>query len=393
MATVRVKRGRAKPLWFGHPWLFSQAIERVDPDAVAGDIVDVEDDAGRFIGRGFFHPTSQIAVRMLTRKAEIADAGFFKARLAAALELRGRLGLPSERTTAFRWVNAEGDQLPGLNIDVYSDVVMVQLTSLGMKLRQELLFDAIEELLHPRAIFLVTSGGAAAKEGFADHVGVMRGEAPAEVEFLEDGLRFSIEPAASQKTGAFLDQRDNHRRIGGLAKGLRVLDCYTYLGGFALQALRAGATEAVAVDISPRAIARAKRHGEWAGVSDRLSLVEEDVFRYLEAAPEASFDLVIVDPPKFAPNRQALDAALKGYRKLNALAMRAARPGALLATASCSQIVDVEAFERMLGAAAVDAGKSLTILSIDHQALDHPVPVGFPEGRYLKLFLARVNPA
>lgn len=391
MATVRVKRGRAKPLWFGHPWLFSQAIERVDNDVVAGDIVDIEDDVGRFIGRGFYHPTSQIAVRVLTKKPEIADADFFERRLRDALALRARLGLPSAETTAFRWVNAEGDHLPGLNIDVYQDVVMVQITALGMKLRETIILDAIERILKPRAICMVTSGGAAQKEGFSDHVGVVRGEAPEEVEFKEDGIRLSIDPATSQKTGAFLDQRENHRRIGALAKGARVLDLYTYLGGFALSALRAGATEAVAVDISPRAISRAKKHAEWAGVSDRLQLVEEDVFRYLEGVAPSSFDLVIVDPPKFAPNRAALEAALKGYRKLNALALKATRPGGLFATASCSQIVDLESFERMLGAAAVDAERSVTLLEIAHQGPDHPVPIGFPEGQYLKLLLARVE--
>jgi 23S rRNA (cytosine1962-C5)-methyltransferase len=188
-----------------------------------------------------------------------------------------------------------------------------------------------------------------------------------------------------------LDQRENHRRVGALCAGADVLDCYTYLGGFALQALAQGARRATAVDMSPRAIERARQHAGWAGVADRLDLVEADVFRWLEAAPARAFDVLIVDPPKFAPSKSTLDAALKGYRKLNAMAMNCAREGAILATASCSQAVDVETFERTLAAAAVDARRRITVLETMHQPADHPVPPGFTEGRYLKMLLLRVE--
>lgn len=367
----------------GHPFIWREAL-RLPVGLVAGDVIDVAERDGRFVARGVVEPTSPVAFRVWTLDPECAvDAALIEARLSAAAALR-RDVLHGE-VTGYRLCHGENDGLPGLQCDLYDDVASLRTDGAIGLAWQDRFVAAIERLVRPRAVVVRNpqrDGGAAV---------LVAGQLTAPVVIREGRRLLAVDVLRGQKTGAFLDQRENHRRIGGLAQGLRVLDCYTYLGGFALSALRAGATEAVAVDISPRAIARAKRHAEWAGVSDRLSLVEEDVFRYLEAAPEAAFDLVIVDPPKFAPNRQALDAALKGYRKLNALAMRAARPGALLATASCSQIVDVEAFERMLGAAAVDAGRSLTVLSIDHQALDHPVPVGFPEGRYLKLFLTRVN--
>lgn len=391
MATVRVKRGRAKPLWHGHPWLYSQGIDKVVGEAEPGDVVDVADDQGRFIGRGFYNAASQIAVRLCTRAEEPVDAAFLVKRLEAARALRARLGLPSDQTTGYRLVNAEGDGLPGLIVDVYGDCCSVQITALGMKRLENEVYDALEQVLSPRAIFAVGTSGVTGKEGFQIAAGLVRGEAPAQVSFLEHGLELTIDPLAGQKTGAFLDQRDNRRRVGELARGARMLDCYTYLGGFALQALKRGAEHAIAVDISPRALERAREHARRAGVDARLELVEQDVFRYLEGAPERSFDLVVLDPPKFAPSRRDLEPALKGYKKLNMLGMRAAKPGALLATASCSQIVDPATFERTLAAAAVDAGRRLTILEIHHQPADHPVPPGFTEGRYLKLFLARVE--
>lgn len=391
MASVKIKRGRAKPLWFGHPWLYSQAVDKVSGEVEAGDVVDVVDDEGRFIGRGFYNPESQIAVRMLTRDAVAVDAAFLAQRLAAAKALRTRLGLPSATTTAYRLVNAEGDGLPGLNVDVYGDVVTVQITALGMKRLEDVVFDALVTLLSPRAIYTVAAGGVSSREGFTTAPGIVRGGEVKEVRFLEHGVALSIDPEHGQKTGAFLDQRENHRRVGSLCAGADVLDCYTYLGGFALQALAQGARRATAIDMSPRAIERARQHASWAGVTDRLDLVEADVFRWLEAAPARAFDVLIVDPPKFAPSKSTLDAALKGYRKLNAMAMSCAREGAILATASCSQAVDVETFERTLAAAAVDARRRITVLETMHQPADHPVPPGFTEGRYLKMLLLRVE--
>jgi 23S rRNA (cytosine1962-C5)-methyltransferase len=391
VASVKIKRGRAKPLWFGHPWLYSQAVDKVSGEVEAGDVVDVVDDEGRFIGRGFYNPDSQIAVRMLTRDAVAVDADFLAQRLRAAKALRARLGLPSPTTTAYRLVNAEGDALPGLNVDVYGDVVTVQITALGMKRLEALVYDALQALLSPRAIYAVAAGGVTSREGFTTAPGIVRGEEVKEVRFLEHGVALAIDPEHGQKTGAFLDQRENHRRVGSLCAGADVLDCYTYLGGFALQALAQGARRATAIDMSPRAIERARQHAAWAGVADRLELVEADVFRWLEAAPARAYDVLIVDPPKFAPSKSTLESALKGYRKLNAMAMGCAREGAILATASCSQAVDVETFERTLAAAAVDARRRITVLETLHQPADHPVPPGFTEGRYLKMLLLRVE--
>ena len=354
-------------------------------------MVDVVDDEQRFIGRGFYNPDSQIAVRILTREQVTVDAAFFTQRLTEARALRQRLGLPSAETTAYRLVNAEGDALPGLNVDVYGDVVCVQITALGMKRREAEIVAALQHLLSPRAIYAVAAGGVTSREGFTTAPGLLAGEEVSEARFLEHGIQMAIDPEHGQKTGAFLDQRENHRRIGQLAfPGARVLDLYTHLGGFALHALKNGAASATAVDMSPRALERAKQHAQWAGYEDKLQLVEADVFRWLDSAPAEPYDLIIVDPPKFAASKQALDPALKGYRKLNAAAFRRAKPGAIVASASCSQAVDVESFERALAAGAMDAERRITVLETLHQPADHPVPPGFSEGRYLKMLVVRV---
>jgi 23S rRNA (cytosine1962-C5)-methyltransferase len=206
----------------------------------------------------------------------------------------------------------------------------------------------------------------------------------------ENGVQLEVEPLKGQKTGMFLDQRENRRTIGQLSAGARVLDVYTYAGGFALNAIRGGAKEALCVDSSARALERVKAHAALNGCAEKVSTVEADAFRWLETARPKSWDVVIVDPPKFARARKDLDAALKGYQRLNVLAMNACADGALLATCSCSQLVDEETFERMIAAAAKDAGRRVQILQVASQGPDHPVPPAFPEGRYLKFVLCRV---
>jgi 23S rRNA (cytosine1962-C5)-methyltransferase len=393
MAKVFLRRGRANPLWHGHPWVYSGAVAREEEGAEAGDVVDVCDVDGRYIGRGFYNPRSQIRVRMLTRKDEAVDAAFIQRRLAEAQRLRARLSLPRERdpeTDAYRLVNSEGDALPGVVVDVYRDVVAVQFTALGMKRREAEVFDGLVELLHPRAVVEVSAGGYAQVEGFGTATRTVRGEETTLVRVRENGIELEVEPLHGQKTGMFLDQRENRRRIGELARGARMLDVYTYAGGFALAALRGGAASATCVDSSARAIARVERHAELNGLGP-LEAVEADAFRFLEQARPRSYDLVVVDPPKFARARKDLEAALKGYERLNALAMNACAPDALLATCSCSQNVDEETFERMVGAAAQAAGRRVQILEVASQGPDHPVPPAFPEGRYLKFVLCRVT--
>jgi 23S rRNA (cytosine1962-C5)-methyltransferase len=388
MPNLIVKRGRAKPLWFGHPWLFSEAMERVDADAAPGDEVRVVDSDGKFLGRGFYNPRSQIVVRMGSRRDEPLDGAWLRARLASARDLRARLGLPGERTDAYRLVNSEGDWLPGLIVDVLGDAAVVQITTLAMKRREADIFDAVTELLSPRTLYETAAGGVAQIEGFSAQTRVVRGEPRSQVTCRENGFSLEVEPLAGQKTGAFLDQRENRLRVERLARGARVLDLYCYTGGFAMAAARGGAASVTAVDASARALERAARHFEMNGLAG-LTTIENDAFRYLEQAPAGAFDLIVCDPPKFARARKDLEPALKGYRRLNQLALQALAPDGILCTASCSQIVDAVELERVVAAAAKEAQRQVQILEVASQGPDHVVPVAFPEGRYLKFLVCR----
>ena len=391
-ARVVLCRGRARPLWFGHPWVYANAVDRVDGEAAPGDIVSLVDHDGRFIGRGIFNPRSQIPVRLLTRKEEAIDATFFVARLREAQVLRTRLGLPNPETTAYRLVNSEGDGLPGLVVDVFADAAVVQITTLGLALRRDAIFDALAATLSPRAIYETAAGSYAEVEGLVAQNRVVRGEPGNLVPCREDGLRFEAEPLAGQKTGMFLDQRPSRMRVGQLAsagKGLRMLDCYAYAGGFGLQAARAGANEVTAVDSSPRAVARIEAHAAANGVPMRA--VEADAFRFLETATPMSYDLVVIDPPKFARARKDVEAASKGYQRLNALALTVCAPGALLVTCSCSQNVGAQDFERIVAAAAKQAQREVRIVERGGPGADHPLPPAFTEGQYLKVLFVYVS--
>jgi 23S rRNA (cytosine1962-C5)-methyltransferase len=387
-ARVVLRQGKARPLWFGHPWVYANAIAKMEGEAAPGDVVSLADGDGRFIGRGIYNSRSQIPVRLLTRKDEAVDAAFFRARVATARALRARLGLPSERTTAYRLINSEGDELPGVVVDVYGDAVVIQITTLGMSLRRAWLVEALEAELGPVTIFEVAAQSYAELEGFTATSRVVKGAPRTSVSCLEDGVRLEVEPLSGQKTGMFIDQRENRVRVGVLARGARVLDCYAYAGGFSLQAARAGARAVTAVDSSARAIARINAHAAANPAPTAIEAIEADVFRFLETATPGGYDLVVIDPPKFARARKDLDAARKGYERLNALALTALAPGGVLVTCSCSQNVDAGEFERIVAAGGKQANRAVRVTALTGAAPDHVMPAGFTEGQYLKVIFA-----
>lgn len=390
MARILLKRGRANPLWHGHPWVYSGAVEREEGATQPGDVVDVCDAQGRFIGRGFINPRSQIRVRLLTWQDEAIDAALLERRLHEAVRLRRRLGFPSTDTDAYRLVNSEGDGLPGVAIDAYGEVAAVQFTALGMKRFEQEIFDLLVGPLGFRSVVEVSAGHFAEVEGFASATRTVRGAEVTTVPCHELGLELEVDPLHGQKTGMFLDQRDNRRRMGELARGgARVLDLYTYAGGFALAALKGGAGLATCVDTSARALERARRHAELNHLGP-LELHEVDAFRFLEQVRPRSYDIVIVDPPKFARSRKDLTAALKGYERLNTLALHVCAEDALFLSCSCSQQVAGDNFEKVLAGAARSAGRRLELLELRSQGADHPIPPAFPEGRYLTAALCRV---
>jgi 23S rRNA (cytosine1962-C5)-methyltransferase len=391
MATVVLKSGHVQPVWAGHPWVYAQAVERLEGGAMHGEEVTVVDPRGNFLGRGFYSSSSAIAVRILTRsKGETLDAQFFRRRIEHAANARRTLGLPSEETDGFRLVHAEGDGLPGLVVDRFGDVVSVQLSTMGMKLREEAIFDALHTVVAPRAIVDRTPAAVAKGERFAQARGVVRGEAVTAFEMRERGLRYRIPLEIGQKTGFYFDQRVLRGRFEQLARGKRVLDAYAYVGPFAIAAARGGASEVVAVDESALAIEIGAECARDNGVAEQIRFMRQDARKALQDA-KGSFDLVIVDPPRFAPTRSAKQSALVGYAKLAELGCRATKPGGVLVVCSCSAAVDMAGLTRALALGALRANVQAVVLERYFQGLDHPVPAAFPEGLYLKALVARVE--
>jgi len=391
MATVRLKPGHVQPVWLGHPWVYAQGVERVEGGATAGDEVRVVDPRGNLLGRGFYSPGSAIPVRLLVRDDTThLDAAFFRRRIEQALALRASLGLPSDATNGFRVVNAEGDGLPGLIVDRYGDVLAVQLGTVGMKLREALVYEALSGLVGPRAIVDRTSVETAKMEGFVAASGVVRGADVAALEFTERGLVFRVPLELSQKTGFYFDQRSLRARVEQLAHGRRVLDAYSFIGAFAIAAARGGATEVVAVDESALAVEVGAECAAANGVGNRVKFAKEDARRALAEA-KGSFDLVVADPPRLARTRGSRDQALVAYAKLAENACRATKPGGILVFCSCSAAVDLSALTRALATGATRANVRATVLERWFQGADHLVPAAFGEGLYLKALIAHVD--
>jgi 23S rRNA (cytosine1962-C5)-methyltransferase len=391
MPTIHLKAGHVQPIWLGHPWVYAQAIDRVEGGATAGEEVQVVDPRGNLLGRGFYSPGSAIPVRLLVRDARTRlDEAFFRARIERAIALRASIGLPNEQTNAFRLVHAEGDGLPGLIVDRFGDVLAIQLGTYGMKEREALLHGALSLAASPRAIVDRTSPRTAKTEGFEPTSGTVRGDDVRELVLVERGLRFRVPMELGQKTGFYFDQRPLRARVEQLAHGKRVLDAYSYVGAFAIAAARGGAREVVAVDESALAIEVGAECAAMNGVADRVRFAKEDARRALADA-KGSFDLVIADPPRLAPTRSARDQALVAYSRLAENACRATRPGGIVVLCSCSAAVDLAALTRALATGATRVNMEATVLERWFQGADHPVPAAFGEGLYLKALIARVD--
>lgn len=394
MARVVLKPGHVRPVYAGHPWVFQQAMASVEGGPLPGDEVEVVDPSGKVLGWGLYSPRSAIAVRMFTRTPRPIDAALFRERIHQAAGLRRTLGLPADGTTsAYRLVHGEGDRLPGLIVDVLGDVAAVQLNTLGVKRREGVIFDALEELLAPRAILDRTSESAARIEGVEAGKGIVRGDPTLDkVSFVERGFSYELPLTLGQKTGFYLDQRELRARVEALAKGKTVLDAYAFVGAFSLAAARGGATRVLAVDQSALSIELAAELARKAGFAHLIEATKQDALHAMEAASnQGGFDLVLCDPPKLAPSRAKLEAALSAYRKIARAGCRATRPGGMLVLSSCSGAVGVEDLVRALALGARDANLDATVIERHVQAPDHPVPAAFPEGLYLKSIVACID--
>lgn len=393
MGVIVVKAGHVQPVWAGHPWVFAQAIERVEGGVQPGDEVDVKDSRGNTLGRGLYSPGSAIPVRIYTRDpARRIDAQFLNERIQRAIERRRELGLPSRDTNAVRLVHAEGDDLPGLVVDLLGNVLCVQFGTIGMKRREGQILDALGRLA-PRAIVDRTPRRAAQAEGFEARGGVIRGDETLDAfEFEERGLKFRIPLELGQKTGFYVDQRPLRARIEELSKGRTVLDTFCYVGAIALSAARGGATRVEAVDSSALAVEVGAEVAALNGLSDRVSFERGDAHEILShAGRKGGYDLVICDPPKLAPQRGTRGRAQENLRRLAGAGARATRPGGLLVLCSCSAAVGLAELGRALALGARDVGARATVLERWFQGPDHPVPAAFPEGLYLSSIIAEIS--
>ena len=391
---VTLKPGHVQPVWAGHPWVYAQAIDRLEGGAAAGDEVAVKDGRGNFLGRGLYSPGSAIPVRLFVRDEKTPiDGALFAERIARAISRRSALGLPSRETNAFRLVHAEGDALPGLVVDRFDDVLCVQFGTIGIKRRAGSLLDELGRLLAPRAIVDRTSPRAAKLEGFEAESGVVRGDATLEaLEFVELGARHRIPLELGQKTGFYLDQRPLRERVQALSHGRRVLDAFAYVGAVAIAAARGGATEVHATDTSALALEVLAENAALNELKGKIHVERADAHDVLAlAGSRGGYDLVVCDPPKLAPTRAKKTRALQSMRRLAAAGCRATRPGGLFALSSCSAAIDLEELTRAAALGARDVGATPLVIERLFQGPDHPVPAAFPEGLYLHTLILEVN--
>ena len=391
---VFLKPGREKSLLRRHPWVFSGAIERVEGSPAVGETVDVVASTGEFLARGAYSPASQIRLRVWTfDEEESVDEAFIARRLTRAVESRERLGVVDPEG-ACRLVFAESDGLPGLVVDRYAGFVVCQFLSAGADSLRATIAELLEELCGARGVYERSEASARKKEGLPSLRGTLRGaDPPAAIEVRSGDARFLVDVVNGQKTGAYLDQQANRRRVASYALDADVLDAFAYTGGFAISALKAGAASAVLVDTSEEALRLADRETVANGVGDRCRFVVANVFDELRVLREAgeSYDLVILDPPKFVHSAEQVNTGSRGYKDVNMLGLSLVRPGGVLATFSCSGHVDAALFQKIVAGAALDAGRDAQIIERLAQPPDHPVALEFPEAEYLKGLVLRVH--
>lgn len=391
LPSVYLKPGEADRIVAGHPWVYANSVLRQTQTPADGDLVQVKDHRHRFLGVGFFNGRSKIRVRMVAAERVEVNQAFFAQRIRAALAVRRR-HLPE--ATSFRVVNAESDFLSGLIVDRYADVLVVQISSLGMDRRKTEIVAALQEVFSPRAILERSDVAARKFEGLAEAGGVLAGNAPATVTVELNGLRFEADLTAGHKTGLYLDQQVNYRLVAQFAAGVRVLDCFCFVGGFGLHAARAGAAHVHLLDQSADAVAAALRNAAANRLADRCTAEAVNVFDWLKARTHTGpheklvppFDLIILDPPSFTRTRASVPDALRGYKEIHVRALKLLKPGGVLATFCCSHHVPAGMFQDTVLSAAYDTRHVLRRVAIFTQGPDHPVIPMIPETEYLKGF-------
>lgn len=384
---VYLRRGREQRVLGGHPWIFRSDIERED-GAADGLPVRVLTSAGRFLAMAVYNPRSQISLRILSRRDEPIDGAFIRGRVRRAVDYRRRFA----DLNSCRLIFAESDGLPAVIADKFGDVIVVQILCLGMERFKADIVDALAQELSPRGVYERNDVPVRELEGLSQQTGLLWGEVPDRVEMQENGVRFLVDVKEGQKTGFFLDQKENRAAIAPFVPGMRVLDCFTHTGSFALHAARYGAAEVTGVDISEHACACALENARLNGVEDRVRFECANAFDFLRAHQTAGeqYDVVILDPPAFTKTRSAVEGALRGYKEINLRGMKLTRDGGFFVTCSCSQHVTPDLFRGMLMDAQKDAHVQLRQIEWRTQGRDHPILLASPETQYLKCGIFQV---
>jgi len=396
MGSITLKPGREKSVKRRHPWIFSGAIQKEADVLQNGETVDVLKSDGKWLARGAYSPHSQIRVRIWSFQPdeEIASP-FFHDRLLRAIEVR-KLLFADKTVTAYRLMNAESDGLPGLIVDRYGDFLVCQFLSSGVEMWKTEIVTQLNLLVSPFGIYERSDVDVRHKEGLKPTAGLLSGQMPPDlIEIQEGALRFWVDIKHGQKTGFYLDQRENRVAVAEFARGARVLNCFAYTGGFGLWTLHGGAEKLVNIESSASALALAQKNVELNGFDpDKVNNMNDDVFQILRKLRGAGkeFDLIILDPPKFADSAGQIQKASRGYKDINLLAFQLIKPGGgTLFTFSCSGHLSFELFQKIVSDAALDAGRDAQIIRYLSQAADHPIGLNFPEGRYLKGLVCRVG--
>lgn len=383
LPVVHVINGRQKKLLQGHPWVYGNEIERVEGETVDGELVTVVDFRGRYMGVGFYNSRSLITVRLLTHRSEEITDELIASRVKAACDYR-RFVMNRPGTDSCRLIYGEADRLPGVIADRFGDVIVLQVLALGMEKYTQVIADALVACEQPKCLLLQNDDAIRRKEGMECFTKVLHGELPEETVILENGIKLSVDVKGGQKTGYFLDQKDNHLFVRQFCKDARVLDCFSYIGGFALNAAAAGAKEVTAVDISENAVELIRRNAELNGME--IETVCANCFDFLrqQVKEKQKYDVIVLDPPAFTKAHANMANACRGYKEIALSAMRMLPAGGVLATHSCSYHMPEDVFVNTVLSAAQDLHRQVRVITLRRQDIDHPVLAGYPESHYLK---------
>ena len=395
MPSVKLKKGRDKSFNRKHPWIFSGAIDSVKDIETNGETVEIISGDGKFLGYGSYSSHSQISVRVLSfNPDEKIDINFFQKRIENAIGLRKQI-INDKTTNAYRIINAESDLLPGLVVDKYGDYLVCQFLSAGAEFWKKEIVEILINLFNPTGIFERSDVEVREKEGLLPSKGVLYGKQPDElIEIIENGNKFFVDVNLGHKTGFYLDQRDNRKILEQFASGKEILNCFSYTGGFSVYAVKAGASKVINVDSSAESLTLAEKNFSLNGIdSSKYENIHDDVFKYLRKLRDTNrqFDVIILDPPKFAESVSQIDKAARGYKDINLLALKLLKKNGILFTFSCSGHIVPDLFNKIIADAAADAGREVHILKYLTQSPDHTMLTSFPEGLYLKGLICKVN--